>query len=332
MKGSYHVIVQNNRLRYEFDIKRNITIIRGDSATGKTTLINMIESASELGESSGIDVLCKKQCVVLRGSYWKAVLGEIHDSIVFIDEENAYVKSTEFARAISESDNYYVIVTRENLPNLPYSVQEIYGIHASGKYHDLKRTYNEFFQIYSSEELTDKISPKTIIVEDSHSGYEFFMNVCKEKGIVCKSAGGKSNLKQFITLDNVVPTLVVADGAAIGSEMNELYQLMKRRPQIKCYLPESFEWLILKSGLIDGKTIQGILEQPEEYIDSREYFSWERYFYWLLKEWSKDTYLNYSKGSLNENYLNDKEKTAILRVMEGVQIEKVSNEQETIQR
>lgn len=35
MKGKYHVVVQNKRLRYEFDIKRNITVIGGDSVTGK---------------------------------------------------------------------------------------------------------------------------------------------------------------------------------------------------------------------------------------------------------------------------------------------------------
>lgn len=48
MKGKYHIVVQNNRLRYELDVKRNITIIRGDSATGKTTLLNMIQSAYEI--------------------------------------------------------------------------------------------------------------------------------------------------------------------------------------------------------------------------------------------------------------------------------------------
>ena len=37
MKGKYNIFVQNNRLRYDFVISRNITIIRGDSATGKTT-------------------------------------------------------------------------------------------------------------------------------------------------------------------------------------------------------------------------------------------------------------------------------------------------------
>ena len=49
MKGKHRVIVQNNRLHYEFEIKRNITIIRGDSATGKTTLINMLRQAENLG-------------------------------------------------------------------------------------------------------------------------------------------------------------------------------------------------------------------------------------------------------------------------------------------
>lgn len=39
MKGNYHIVVQNNRLRYELDVKRNITLICGDSATGKTTLL-----------------------------------------------------------------------------------------------------------------------------------------------------------------------------------------------------------------------------------------------------------------------------------------------------
>ena len=42
MKGKHKIVVKNNRLHYEFEIKRNITIIKGDSATGKTTLINMI--------------------------------------------------------------------------------------------------------------------------------------------------------------------------------------------------------------------------------------------------------------------------------------------------
>lgn len=40
MKGKYRIIVTAKRLRYDFEIRRNLTIIRGDSATGKMTLVD----------------------------------------------------------------------------------------------------------------------------------------------------------------------------------------------------------------------------------------------------------------------------------------------------
>ncbi|WP_300803987.1 translation initiation factor 2 [uncultured Acetatifactor sp.] len=318
MKGKYHIVVQNNRLRYELDIRRNITIIRGDSATGKTKLIDLLEQAADLGEGSGVEVLCERPCRTLGGKDWNLVLPNIHQQILFLDEENKFVKSREFASAVKASDNYFVIVTREDLPNLPYSVEEIYGIHASGKYHDLKRTYNELYHIYSTEAFSGGVSPETVIVEDSNSGYEFFRAICSENGMDCLSAGGKSNLKTAASRLGKEPAIVIADGAAIGPEMNELYQMMRHKPEVKCYLPESFEWLILKSGMIDGKLIQDILEHPEDFIESREYLSWERFFTALLAEHTRDSRLRYSKNQLNPAYLHEKTKQALLTAAEGV--------------
>ena len=139
MKGKHSVTIKNNVLRYQFEIRRNITIIKGDSATGKTTLIDMIREYDENGEQSGITLQCDKTCVVLEGRQWKILLESIHDSIVFIDEGNQFITTDEFALALKQSDNYYVIVTREGLPNLPYSVEEIYGIKTSGKYGTLQQ-------------------------------------------------------------------------------------------------------------------------------------------------------------------------------------------------
>ena len=34
MRGVHEVVVQNNRVQYKFAIRRNLTILRGDSATG----------------------------------------------------------------------------------------------------------------------------------------------------------------------------------------------------------------------------------------------------------------------------------------------------------
>lgn len=81
MKGRYRVIVQDKRIRYDFEICRNITIIRGDSATGKTTLIDMIRDYSVNGVNSSVELQCEKNCTVLDDLRWQAQLSEIHDSL-----------------------------------------------------------------------------------------------------------------------------------------------------------------------------------------------------------------------------------------------------------
>ena len=324
MKGKHKVIVQNNKLHYEFEIKRNITIIQGDSATGKTTLINMIRQAANLGASSGVDVICDVPCRTLEGQDWKLILENLSNHIIFIDEENAFINTEEFAASIKQSDNYFVLITRENLYNLPYSVEEIYGMHSSGKYQNTKRIYQEMYHIYSNIQEFP-IRPERIIVEDSNSGYEFFQAVSVENGLKCESAGGKSNIFSMLKKVGDEEICVVADGAAIGPEMNALYKQVQNRNNIKLYLPESFEWIILKSGLLGIKTVQAILEEPENYIDSMEYFSWERYFTKVLMDYTEDTYLKYRKTKLNSAYLHEKNKEIILKSMEEIELSRQEN-------
>ena len=318
MKGKYKVIVRNNKLHYEFEIKRNITIIQGDSATGKTTLINMLRQAENLGESSGVDVLSNVPCRILEGVSWKLILQNTAGTIFFIDEENAFINTEEFAAEVRGSDNYFVLITRENLYNLPYSVEEIYGLYASGRYQNTKKIYQQMYRRYSDiQELP--IKPELFIVEDSNSGYEFFKAVSDERNLECESAGGKSNI--FSKIKNVKnrEVCVIADGAAIGPEMNGLYEISHKKKNIHLYLPESFEWIVLKSGLIDDREIRKILETPELFIDSKKYFSWERFFTNLLIEKTKNSYLQYRKSAINKTYLHSKNKEKILNCIEAIQ-------------
>lgn len=316
MKGKYKVIVKNNRLHYEFEIKRNITIIKGDSATGKTTLINMVRQFADLGNSSGIDVVCDAPCRVLEGSMWKILLQNMVGNIIFIDEENHFIRTKEFAEAVKESDNYFVIITRENLYNLPYSVEEIYGIHSSGKYQNTQRVYQEIYKIYpASNTFVDK--PEKIIVEDTNSGYEFFKSVANEHGITCESAGGKTKLFSKLLDCDGKRICIVADGAAIGPEVDALYKTALKNSNIKLYLPESFEWIILSSGLLEDKEVKAILDAPENYIESQIYFSWERYFTKLLVDKTEGTYLKYQKSKLNPAYLHEKNKRIIQNQLEN---------------
>lgn len=317
LKGKYKITVKNNRLQYEFEIKRNITVIRGDSATGKTTLINMLRQAENLGSSSGIDVICSAPCRILEGASWQLILENSSGTIFFTDEENAFINTKEFAEAVRNSDNYYVLITRESLYNLPYSVEEIYGLHCSGKYHDTKRAYQQMYQIYSGYHEMP-VMPEKIVTEDSNSGFEFFKAVGEENGISCESAGGKSNIFRLIEQTGKESVCVIADGAAIGPEMDRLYQCALSKENIYLYFPESFEWLILSSGLIQGKEIRTILAHPENFLDSREYFSWDRFFTALLVEYTKDSHLRYSKAKLNQAYLHERNRKLILESIQGI--------------
>ena len=112
--------------------------------------------------------------------------------------------------------------------------------------------------------------------------------------------------------------VVVADGAAFGSEIERIYKLQSTKPgKIVLYLPESFEWLILSSNILNDREVEEILTHPEDYIDSSLYFSWEQYFTSLLSEKTVDTvYMRYTKSRLASFYLQQENIRKILEKIE----------------
>ncbi len=100
MKGIQHIEVSNRDAKYKFDLYRNITIVRGKSGTGKTTLFDMIVDYTRLKDKSGVNISSTKKCVALIDIDWMNQLNDIKDSIVFIDEGSEYVRTEKFAGAV----------------------------------------------------------------------------------------------------------------------------------------------------------------------------------------------------------------------------------------
>ncbi len=315
MKGSYEVKISNAKLSFTLQLERNITVIRGDSATGKTTFVEMLRDFEQNGRNSGVVVQSSKPCRVLTSVDWEYRLSGIRDSFIFIDEGNAFVRSEAFARAIQGSSNYYVIITRENLYQLPYSVNSILKLKKTGK---RQKTYVRSYPLY--DHLDDPVesitSVQEILTEDSNSGHEMFVHIGKQNGVACISAQGKSNVFSELAAHTSNQVLVIADGAAFGAELEKIHQLMELHPKhISLYLPESFEWLVLKSGILGGQTPDMLLRNPAENIESSLYFSWELYFTDLLVTLTKDSILHYSKRHLNPAYLQPGNVAKILEAM-----------------
>ena len=314
MTGKYNVEVYDNRIHYQFEIKRNITIIQGESATGKTTLVGMISDYERLGSGAGITLICEKKCVVLSGSNWKAMLDSYKDCIVFVDEYQPYIRSEEFAEAVNSSDNYFVIIYRDSLPQLAYSIEEIYGIREDKKYRGMKQVYNELYKLYNLDNTLSFV-PEIVVAEDSNSGFEFCKVFYNDK---CVSAEGKSKVCEKcygLVKNDGKSVLAIVDGAAFGADIKEfLRRHSANKGKCVLYAPESFEYLVLCAGILDVDS--DVLEKTYDYADSKEYSSWERFFTYYITEITKnDKVYCYTKKKLAKAYLTEGNLRKIADVM-----------------
>lgn len=316
MKGKYHFRVRSKRTVFDFSIKRNITILKGDSATGKTTLLHMLYEYLRVGRESGYTVLTDAAYFVyLRkevGRDWKDVLYPLNNTIIFIEENNDFVFNKDFADFVKNSGNYFVLVNRAPFRMLPYSIHEIYEIVTAGKRADIRESYHEFKELYSNYPVIKLNKIENIITEDSCSGYQFFAAVFGTAHMV--SAEGNSNILPTIQKLMKGDTLVIVDGAAFGAMIEDCLAYLNARHDLRVsvWLPESFEYLILKSGVVRSPELEEILEEPADYADSLQYESWEQFFTELLISVTKDTAARYAKEVLNKYYLQDKNMRKII--------------------
>lgn len=59
MRGEYQLTVRTNKVQVKLTIRRNLTIIQGKSATGKTTLLDSLRAYENLGAQSGITLIAQ---------------------------------------------------------------------------------------------------------------------------------------------------------------------------------------------------------------------------------------------------------------------------------
>ena len=319
MRGSYQVKVSRKRgTSFKFTVRRNITIVRGDSGTGKTTLYEMIADYTRLGAQSGVTVQCDRPCVALTDVDWRNQLSKISDSLVFVDEGLEEVASDGFAAAVRESSTYYIIFCREELSNLPYSVNEVYRIKTSGKYHSFVQMYTESDHCrYSLSKVKPKHDFDVLLTEDSKSGLQFYSRHFKSGKVQCETAGTNSGILKWLLNHAGMHVYVIANGAAFGPYADRVLKLQRESPDfVTVCLPESFEWLLLRSGVVKADGLEEILSDPSSHIESSEFFSWERFFFEYLKEVTKakDGFA-YQKNRIPDAFLVDANASKVMALI-----------------
>lgn len=322
MKGEVKINIHNNKVTYEFTLKRNITIVRGKSGTGKTTLYKLVSDYMKDNKGSGVKITMSSgdSCIALNDTDFEHQIKKTKNSVVFIDEGFHGFKDAEstndFIRRIKKTDNYYVIFSREGFDKIPSSVEEIYEI----KTNKSKHTFKKFYELNKNHRFNINIGKKDnfvlLITEGSKSSKQFFKEYYKESGIKVESANGNSNIIGMINENEKSGLMVIVDGAAFSPYIDKVYKICKYNKNINICLPESFEWMILKSGVLKGKQIEETLNNTSEIIDITKYFSWEKFFTYFLEDITKDKKLSkYEKKKISAYYLNEENMKKIASVI-----------------
>lgn len=313
MTGVHHVRVSRARVVYEFDLLRNITMIRGASANGKTSLFDMIEYYSTEKDSNKmakVSISCDKPCIALHKFDWRDRIPKIRDSIIFMDENGVERgDEVEFAGLVKNSDNYYVIISREDIKYLPYSITEIYTIRESKHYGGIQgvfdepdTTYNEFSRVYDGNGLSiPNVKRGIAITEDSGAGHEMFKKALPN--CIVETAGGKNNIGRKLAVHAGEGAVAIVDGVAFGPEIQTIINYMKIDKTALLYAPESFEYLLLNLRIF--RSIKDKLENTADYAESSKYLTWEQYYEDLLKQELNKLGIKYDKGKLPKQLLSD---------------------------
>lgn len=318
-----YIKYSSGKLCYNIQIDRKFTIIKGNSSTGKTTLCSVV--SSELNNPTGaLETNCN--CMVLNNMTWRALLHDNYDtSVVFLaDEDFSDASSAEFSRQALKSRHYFILITRADLENIPYSVNSIYELHYSGKYTTLKRLYDG--RVFGNLSIN---SADKVLVEDSNSGYEFFKEAYTNLAEVSTS-GGKSTvskcLKEFNNKDTVV---VIVDGSAFGSCINSISYLLYKNSNVKLCAPESFEYMLLCHPYFKLSSRYLDTAYLSEHIPI-EYPSWERYFTDTIISITRGTPFEYSKSKINIVYLLDSFINTLFKVFPEFKLYKKHNEDDML--
>lgn len=329
MNGIVQISVHTRRVAYELELRHNITVIQGDSGSGKSVLCDLISRKSNRqGSAITLAVTNNYACRHLTNEMCEdGALTRIKNSIVFLDEDCDFIYSNDFAQQILGLSNYFVLITRhiKRLSKLSIHVNALCrlvyldGVNYLQTEHHLAgdKTYL----------CGDVFTPDEIVTEDSNSGYKFFKLVAGDR---CKTAKGRSKfVSQASELFKLKQRyLIIADGGAFGGDINQVIYTMSRLnlPGFAFYLPDSFEEVLLHSLIFKNKSeILSRLQEPWDYIDYSKCVSFEQFYTDLLISSASAMNFSYSKtGPLSNRFTTEANREYIINQIQHVNFQQLT--------
>lgn len=298
MLGTYRVSVLVDKvIRYEFTLKRQFTIVCGDSGTGKTVLRDFIQMHFTEKDNDRVKIVITPEFNARSVPVARAITedllsvresGDTHDDgsyklkwskkprnkIIFVDEDYAYLRGIGFAAATNYTDAYYVVLARdtrvaEYLNNSVWDFIHFKEVGNETIVNKAFKMYNEYNGIIGNYD--------EVLHEDSTTGKEICAKALSE---VVESVYGNINIVQNVEERPRSTILMIADGANFSNILSEIIDTSEEcLNTVYLLLPESTEYVLLHNKLFstDSNVIDSI-NNPSLACDTTKYISYERMY------------------------------------------------------
>jgi len=239
-----------NYVSYDLTLHDKISIVRGDSATGKTTFVTLLE---DLGTTTNIKLKSTLPTIAARNV---SDITDHSNSIIVFDEDHPFWKHPDVMELINISENYFLFFLRDTKIPTSIHVSAVYKLETTMLDDIAHHTNIEMFERYSS----DNWKPiSNVIVEDSKSGLMYlstylglnsvkFLDKASTKCITSSKSAARLPKELSNSLqrgaDNI---LVVYDAAGFGQYLSRLLEVIALYPDRNVSILdwESFEWFVL---------------------------------------------------------------------------------------
>lgn len=249
----------------KIDLVNKYTYVNGRSASGKSLIIEEINSVSTNIDSEDAYIKCELPVQVVSSN--KADDRKYSSGIVYFADEQYAWQTIQDTMGV---DCYVVIASRNVHSNLNVALNAVYCIvNDRGTYKAMRR--------YRTIE-TEFRQPELVICEDSASGFEFWKKApCWTRGTLIITSHGKSNLAAEIkkaTLNNECKNiLVICDAGGLANEATkickEASKAHKAGVNIQFLIPVCFEHVLMCTELVGHKLdVYGDFDKRDNSIET----------------------------------------------------------------
>lgn len=297
MTGDRKLKVITKSSEYLIPIRNKYTLLAGDSATGKTAIRDFVReilnTPSTEEEDNYIESDFESIHVAMNETSLLFSIQQIN-SLVIIDEDMISLLKRNLQK-VRESNNFYLIITRELDINLPYGIKDVLVLETNvreGLYVTVGVPFIKFEE--------SKVNIDLCITEDSKSGYKFFEYTLN---VECVSAKGKTRIPKLVKRllkDSKTASkniLFIVDEVGFGHEYMVIYKAYSEYLLERVYFwcPYSFEYVLLNSNMFTG--IRDIILNPYSVCDFDMYRTVEVFIENVLKrELLNSLQIKYRKG------------------------------------